>query len=96
MKYEVATPPSVGDFIYVTVGDYATGGKAMVKSVVEKPSLKTTAVFVETWAEPGTWYNWYFLAHQQDELQKMYGSSLAHPDGTEMKYVDGHPYKRMD
>lgn len=83
--------PVVGEKIYVPGSMYVyrgsddfAGGIATISKVeVDKygngPDMPNYC-FVSIEERPGSAYNWANLENRQEELKKMYGDEIAHPD----------------
>lgn len=82
--------PFVGQKIYVPTSLYVyrgeddfAGGLATIKEIVKANFLPVdhynylSVVILE---RPGTSYNWRPLLERQEELKKMFGDEIAHPD----------------
>lgn len=78
--------PKPGDVIYVDTELYLShgvddfrGGKATVSQVKDETLGGLGGPFVEVAENPGSFYNWEYLAEKQAELAAKFGDARAHP-----------------
>jgi hypothetical protein len=82
--------PVIGQKIYVPTSLYVyrgeddfSGGLATINEIEKSKSLPPNHynyLMVGISERPGTMYNWRPLLERQEELKKMYGDEIAHPD----------------
>lgn len=82
--------PVIGQKIYVPSSLYVyrgqddfAGGKATINKIERSKDLPPdhyNYLMVGIEGRPGTMYNWRPLLERQEELEKMYGDQIAHPD----------------
>jgi hypothetical protein len=86
--------PKIGDEIYVTPGDWNSGGKAIISAIEPGISAGEHVPFVSIEGNPGRRWNWEILAGKQAFLKEHYGRFIATPDDYEGIIVDGHLWLR--
>lgn len=79
--------PKVGEKIYVPGSMYVyrgsddfAGGIATISNVDVDDYDNPTRCYINIKERPGSSYNWGPLEIRQEELKKMYGEEIAHPD----------------
>lgn len=82
--------PVIGQKIYVPTSLYVyrgaddfAGGIATINKIEKSESLPHdhyNYIMVGITERPGTMYNWRPLLERQEELKKMFGDEIAHPD----------------
>jgi hypothetical protein len=84
------TQPVIGQKIYVPSSLYVyrgeddfAGGIATINKIEKSKTLPEdhyNYLMIGITERPGSMYNWRPLLERQEELQKMYGDQIAHPD----------------
>jgi hypothetical protein len=79
--------PQPGDVVYLETELYVShgaddfrGGKATVATVRPGTSKGAEVLFIEVVENPGSFYNWAYLAAKQEALAAEFGDAWAHPD----------------